>query len=160
MTASWKMICGALLASALSFACTDSMDGAAQAAVSGTADAGSAGSGSDHRPPPPRPPQQALDACAKAADGDACAFDIDGHHVTGTCSHGPNGDGPLACKPDQPPPPPKPPQEALDACASLAAGADCSFSCNGDTISGTCIAPPDGGALACAPATPPPPPPQ
>jgi hypothetical protein len=156
MTASWKMICGALLASALSFACTDSIDGAAQAAVSGSADA--SGSGSEHRPPPPKPPQEAIDACASLAEGADCAFDLDGHHVTGTCSQGPDGDGPLACKPDQPPPPPKPPQEAIDACASLAEGADCAFSCNGDPISGTCLAPPDGsGPLACAPDQPPPP---
>lgn len=154
MTASLKMICGALFASALSFACTDTADATASAAVTDPADAGG---GSDHRPPP-RPPEEAVDACAKSAANDACAFDIDGHHVTGTCRTAPDGNGPLACAPDQPPPPPKPPQEALDACASKADGDACSFTCNGATLDGTCITPPDGdGALACAPPMPPPP---
>ena len=149
----WKLLCGALFTSALAFACTDPT-GTASAAVSDPT-AASAGSG---QRPPPKPPQQALDACAKSAAGDACAFDIDGHHVTGTCSHGPDGNGPLACKPDQPPPPPKPPQAALDACANKADGDACTVTCdNGDTIVGTCTTPPDGSAIVCAPDGPPPP---
>jgi hypothetical protein len=54
------------------------------------------------------PPPEAFDACDGLAAGDACAFDLDGHHVEGTCKSGPEGDGPLACAPDQPPPPPQP----------------------------------------------------
>ncbi|HTJ44379.1 MAG TPA: hypothetical protein VL463_19885 [Kofleriaceae bacterium] len=146
----WKLICGALFASALSFACTDQMDSTASAAVSENA-------GSDHRPPP-RPPKEAVDACASLKASDACAFDIDGHHVTGTCKTAPDGNGPLACAPDQPPPPPKPPQEALDACASSAEGDDCTFTVDGHTLDGSCITCPNGsGELACAPPMPPPP---
>lgn len=143
MTASLKLLAGALFAAALTSACIDpSSEETAAAAVS---DPASAGSGA-HRPR--RPPPQAIDACAKAALGDACAFDLDSHHITGTCSHGPSGDGPLACKPDHLPPPP---QEAIDACANAAAGDACSFTCNGDSLDGTCITPPDGDALVCAP---------
>ena len=53
--------------------------------------------------------------------------------------------------------PPTPPQAALDACASLAAGATCSFTgLDGTTsVSGVCRARLDGtGALACVPAMP------
>jgi len=69
------------------------------------------------RPPPghrgpPRPPREALAACEGAAVDAACAFDIDGHHVEGTCK--PVGEA-LACAPNNPPPggpmgpPPGPP---------------------------------------------------
>jgi hypothetical protein len=103
--------------------------------------------GSDHRPPPP----EALDACATGSAGGACAFDIDGHHVTGTCTQGP-ADGPLACKPDHPPPPP----ETFDACASSAAGDACAFDIDGHHVTGTCRQGPDGqGPLGCAPDQPP-----
>ncbi len=92
-------------------------------------------SGSDHCRPP-LPPKEAVDACASLAADATCAFDIDGHHVTGTCKHGPSfggtlvpgcdasllrcgrvgdqshsgpeGQGPLACAPDHPPPLPPP----------------------------------------------------
>ena len=142
-----KLLLGALFSCALAFGCTDPT-GTASASVSDpTADGA--------QRPPPKPPQQAFDACAKSSAGDACAFDIDSHHVTGTCSHGPDGNGPLACKPDHPPPPP---QQALDACNGASAGDACSFTCNGSDVDGTCISPPDGGALACAPADAPPPP--
>jgi len=54
---------------------------------------------------PPGPPQEAIAACDGAAAGDACAFTIDGHDLTGTCRAAPDGQqGPLACAPDQPPP--------------------------------------------------------
>jgi 4-amino-4-deoxy-L-arabinose transferase-like glycosyltransferase len=44
------------------------------------------------------------------------------------------------------------PQEALDACASLTQGESCSFTGkNGNTVSGSCITPPNLDALACAP---------
>lgn len=46
----------------------------------------------------------------------------------------------------------RPPQEALDACANLAAGAACSFDADGHHVDGTCRTGPDGqGPLACAP---------
>jgi len=44
---------------------------------------------------PPGPPPQAIDACRTANPGDACSFD----GVAGTCARGPDGNGPLACKP-------------------------------------------------------------
>lgn len=53
----------------------------------------------EERCPPPRPPKVAVEACASRAAGDACAFDDDGHHVTGTCFT-PDDDKPLACKPE------------------------------------------------------------
>jgi len=98
-----------------------------------------------HRPPP----QQAIDACASSAADATCAFDIDNHHVTGLCKHGPDGAGPLACRPDHPPPP----KEAFDACANQTAGATCSFDVESHHVDGTCHAGPDANMpLACAPA--------
>ena len=75
---------------ALASGCVD--DATASDSQSETAARG----GSAHRPPP----QEALDACATGSAGGACAFDIDGHHVTGTCRQGPNGQGPLGCAPE------------------------------------------------------------
>jgi len=110
--------------------------------------------GRDHRGPPPRPPQEAVAACSKAAPGDACAFQIDGHAIDGTCRHGPDGQGPLACAPAHPP---GPPPEALDACNGLADGDQCAVTIDGNTVDGTCRRGPDGqGPLACAPDRPPP----
>ncbi|HEY4180186.1 MAG TPA: hypothetical protein VGM90_25260, partial [Kofleriaceae bacterium] len=70
----------------------------------------------DDAPPPPPPhdhhghhgppPPEALAACKDVNEGATCAFTIHEHDVTGTCSHGPDGQGPLACKPDHPPGPP------------------------------------------------------
>lgn len=47
-----------------------------------------------------------------------------------------------------------PPEEAIKACASLAEAAACSFSIDGDQISGTCRQPPQGrdNTLLCVPA--------
>ena len=103
----------------------------------------SAGSGA-----PRQPPKEAVDACASSASDASCAFDIDQHHVTGTCKHGPDGGGPLACAPDRPPPPP----EAFAVCASSSVGAACSFDVDNHHVDGTCHAGPDPSApLACAP---------
>jgi 4-amino-4-deoxy-L-arabinose transferase-like glycosyltransferase len=45
-----------------------------------------------------------------------------------------------------------PPQEALDACTNSTQGASCSFTqANGNSINGSCIAPPNLDVLACAP---------
>jgi len=106
------------------------------------------GGGSGH--PPPRPPKEAVDACTGHDAGDACAFDHDGHHVTGTCTAGPDADKPLACKPDQPPPPPP---EAFAACDGASAGDPCDVTTpDGDTIDGSCVTGPQGDEpLACAP---------
>jgi len=58
------------------------------------------------------------------------------------------------------PPPPPPPREAIDACANLEAGADCTFDMHGDTVTGKCRRGPDPDMpLACAPNDMPPPPP-
>ena len=98
----------------------------------------------DHRPPPP----EAFAACTSATAGDTCAFDIDGHHIDGTCRNGPDASAPLACAPDHPPPP----AEALEACASLTLDAACAFDIDGHHVEGTCKNGPDGdGPLACAP---------
>jgi hypothetical protein len=156
-------LCTALLLAGLASACVDDATASDTSAV-----AAATGSGC-HRPP--RIPQAAIDACATQSAGDACAFDVDSHHVAGTCRQGPDGHGPLACAPDQPPPPPPqgsgagsgddcgppaPPQAALDACANQAAGASCAFDIDSHHITGTCRQPPDGsGALACAPDQPP-----
>lgn len=54
-----------------------------------------------------------------------------------------------------------PPAEALEACKTAKAGADCGFTRDGRTMKGSCWAP-EGRPLACRPkdAPPPPPPPQ
>jgi hypothetical protein len=130
-----------LMIAGLATACVD--DATASDTQSTTSGSGA------HRPPP----QEALDACASLTAGAACAFDIDSHHVTGTCKQGPEGNGPLACAPDRPPLPP----EALAACQSLSAGASCAFDIDSHHVTGTCKQGPDGnGPLACAPDQPPP----
>lgn len=50
-----------------------------------------------------------------------------------------------------------PPPEAVAACKSAKAGADCSFAMGGRTMTGTCWAP-EGKTLACRPKDMPPPP--
>jgi hypothetical protein len=128
-------LCAAL---ALFTACVDDTSTDTQASSDPTAD-------HEGRPPP----EQAFAACANSTAGASCAFDCDGHHVDGTCRNGPDGDGPLACAPNQPPPPP---QEALDACATLAVDAACAFDIDGHHVEGTCKNGPEGdGPLACAP---------
>jgi hypothetical protein len=70
--------------------------------------------------------------------------------MSGTCKAGPDGSSTLACMPA----PPAPPQEAIDACAGLAAGDACTFTPADKTeaITGQCDAGPDGtGTLACRP---------
>lgn len=62
----------------------------------------------DDPPPHPHhgpPPKEAVDACTSKAKGDACAFKIHDHDVTGTCFAPPDKTI-LACKPDHPPPHP------------------------------------------------------
>jgi hypothetical protein len=102
------------------------------------------------------PPQEAIDACASLAADAACTFTMNGHTITGTC-RGP-ADKPLACAPDRGPGGPQgpegehraPPQEAIDACATLAADAACTFTKDGNEHAGTCRGP-AGKPLACAP---------
>lgn len=107
------------------------------------------------RPPHRPPPQQAIDACAKAQRGDSCAFSIDDHPLTGTCEAPPDSTT-LACRPDHPPPPPPPPPEAIAACAKAKQGDSCSFAIGDHQIAGTCETPDAAKPLACRP----PPPPQ
>ena len=57
-------------------------------------------------------------------------------------------------------PPGGPPAEALQACASLAVGATCSFTVDGRQLSGTCRTGPNGEAAACMPDHPHGPPPE
>jgi hypothetical protein len=54
----------------------------------------------------------------------------------------------------------RPPQEAFDACAKKAEGAACEVTFREHTMTGTCAATPEGGALACRPNHPPGPPPE
>lgn len=149
-------LCAALLFISVA-ACVDDTSSSTQASSDPTVDSGHPGC-------PPPPPEEAFTACDGSTAGAACAFDIGGHHIDGTCRSGPDGDGPLACAPNHPPPPPPPPQEAIDACASSTAEAACAFDIDGHDIDGTCKTGPDGnGPLACAPDQPPPggcPPPQ
>jgi len=51
-----------------------------------------------------------------------------------------------------------PPPEALAACKTAKAGADCAFTHDGRTLKGSCWAP-EGRPLACRPKDAPPPPP-
>lgn len=51
-----------------------------------------------------------------------------------------------------------PPPEALAACKTAKAGADCNFTHDGRTMKGSCWAP-EGRPLACRPKDAPPPPP-
>lgn len=59
----------------------------------------------DDPPPHPHhgPPKEAVDACTSKAKGDACAFKMHDHDITGTCFAPPDKTV-LACKPDHPPP--------------------------------------------------------
>ncbi|MFZ5446463.1 MAG: hypothetical protein ACOZQL_41125 [Myxococcota bacterium] len=103
--------------------------------------------------PPRGPPQEALTACSGLSAGAACAFTHHGQNLTGTCRSGP--DGTVACAPAGGPPghgPRTPPPEASAACRSSSAGAACSFSVDGRTLSGTCDTPPGASSLACRPA--------
>jgi hypothetical protein len=56
------------------------------------------------RPNPPPPPPEAVSACEKASEGDACTVTFGGHEIHGTCATFASGE--LACRPDGPPPPP------------------------------------------------------
>ena len=51
-----------------------------------------------------KPPQEALDACAKAAANDACAFTHDSKEVKGSCLTRKHGPGLVCRKPHAPPP--------------------------------------------------------
>jgi hypothetical protein len=104
-------------------------------------------------PPPLRPPQEAIDACANQKEGAACTMSLDGQSVQGKCVKGPEGQEPLAC---MPPPPLRPPQEAIDACANQKEGAACTLSFHGRSMQGTCAKEPGGhDTLACMPPPPP-----
>jgi hypothetical protein len=81
-------ICSLFLFSALATACVDDTTSATQAAASN-------GGRCTCLPPP----LEALAACEGSTVDAACAFDFDGHHVTGTCKLSPEGEPPLACAP-------------------------------------------------------------
>lgn len=102
---------------------------------------------------PRTPPPEALAACSGQSEGASCSFSIGDKALTGTCKAPPDGSAALACKPPHPPHR-GPPPEALAACASSTAGASCSVTFNGQTLSGTCVAGPGGEALACLPPRP------
>lgn len=109
--------------------------------------------GANDRPPPHKPPQAAIDACAKLAKGAACSVTFGDRTMNGTCESIPQTST-LACRPEHPP---GPPPEAVDACNGATSGDACSITHGDHTISGTCERGPDGnGPLACRPAGPPP----
>ena len=56
------------------------------------------------RPPPHQPPPEALAACDGGKEGDACSFNHGDHAIVGSCAKSPDGNGPLACRPTDPPP--------------------------------------------------------
>lgn len=103
-------------------------------------------------PGPMRPPQEAIEACANRAEGDACSVTFGDRTMDGTCRKGPNGDGSLACAPKAPP---GPPPEAIRACANLSKGDACKVTLGDRTLDGTCVTGPHGDEpLACMPAPP------
>ncbi|HEX4337612.1 MAG TPA: hypothetical protein VH062_16980 [Polyangiaceae bacterium] len=105
-------------------------------------------------PPHGQPPQEAIEACASKAEGDACSVTFHDRTMDGTCRKGPNGEGTLACAPKGPPP--GPPPEAVQACANLAKGDACKVTFGDHTMEGTCVNGPSGNEpLACFPARPP-----
>lgn len=104
----------------------------------------------DHPGPPRKPPQEAITACAKAKQGDACSFAMHDHQIAGTCETPPDGSA-LACRPDQPPPPPP---EAVSACEKSKQGDACSFTIGDRSLSGTCETPDASKPLACRPPRP------
>jgi hypothetical protein len=53
---------------------------------------------------PPGPPPEAVEACNGRGAGDACTIMHGDRSLAGTCEHGPDGGGPLACRPDRAPP--------------------------------------------------------
>jgi hypothetical protein len=108
-------------------------------------------------PGPHGPPPEALAACTNQTAGAACSFSHHDRSLTGTCKAPPEGsNGALACAPEGGPrghhgPPP----EALAACASSSAGASCTVTLpDGRTLTGACVAGPNGEALACQPPRP------
>src|SRR5689334_5321467 len=98
-----------------------------------------------------RPPQEAIDACAKAKAGDTCSVTFHGHTLEGTCEALPDSST-LACRPTPPPIPP----EAIDACSGKSEGDACTVEHDGHSMSGHCDHPPGGDQLACRPDGPPP----
>jgi hypothetical protein len=109
------------------------------------------------RPPPHRPPQAAIDACASKTAGTACTVELDGHSIAGTCAAPPDS-ATLACRPDHPDHPHGPPPEAIEACASKTEGTACTVAHGDHAVNGTCAHGPDGnGPLACKPEGGPPP---
>ena len=50
------------------------------------------------------PPPEALEACAAQSEGSTCSFSgRNGEELTGSCFAPPQGDGDLACRPDNAP---------------------------------------------------------
>ncbi len=117
--------------------------------------------GSTPQPPQAgKPPREALQACENQTQGAACSFTLpNGNFIEGNCVVPPN-QSQLACAPqgmaprqpqNQSPQAGRPPQEALDACANLTQGANCSFSALFGAVNGVCVTPPGLNQLACAP---------
>ena len=67
--------------------------------VAGAAGAESSGDGGK-RPPRRRPPPEAITACSKSKEGDACSFQAPHGQVEGKCK---DCQGVLACVPPHPP---------------------------------------------------------
>jgi len=95
-----------------------------------------------------RPPQAALDACAKAKADDACSFKLRDHPISGKCAAGRESSA-LVCRPDHPM---GPPPEAIAACNGRAERDACSMTRDGHDVAGTCLHGRHKGPLACRPA--------
>jgi len=97
----------------------------------------------------PSPP---LQACVGKSAGDACALTIADQSKPGICrAFERDQTSVLACVPALADAKANPPQAAVDACASLQGGADCSFTFHELTFQGACVLEPDGKTLVCAP---------
>lgn len=92
-----------------------------------------------------RPPQEAFDACASKAAGDACEVALPDRKLTGTCASTP--EGALACRPDHPP---GPPPELTQACAGKNDGDACTAKHGDHAEEGVCRRG-RSGALICLP---------
>ncbi len=103
------------------------------------------------------PPEEALAACAETSVGEACSFiGPRGESHDGTCTVRPDDSEQVVCRPDNWPGREGrdrrgPPEEALAACSGAASGDECSFEAPFGSVSGACVMPPNGDALACRP---------
>ena len=163
----------ALAAIFLSFGCGDtatSSDAAdtslVESATESSATLAVAASASSLGEGPPRgrrgqgPPEEAIAVCARTSVGEACSFTGPrGESHDGTCTVRPGDSEQVVCRPDnwadrEGRDRRGPPEEARAACFGAALGDECAFEVPFGSVSGACVMPPDGDALACRPTEP------